>query len=46
MGDKSPKDKLKQQKAKELEKAKQAQAMQRAKEEKANAGNPKNLKAG
>ncbi len=45
MGDKSPKDKLKQQKAKEVEKAKMAQAIQKAKEEK-QGNNPKNLKAG
>jgi hypothetical protein len=35
MGDRSPKDKVKQQKAKEVEKAKMAQAMQKAKDEKA-----------
>lgn len=35
MGDRSPKDKLKQQKAKEVVKTKQAEALQKAKDEKA-----------
>jgi hypothetical protein len=42
MGDKSPKDKLKQQKAKDDVKTKQAQAVQRAKDEKAAVGARKN----
>ena len=42
MGDKSPKDKHKQQKAKDDVKTKQAQAVQKAKDEKAAVGARKN----